>query len=303
MGRFSITPGFRFEHINYEYTDFNTTGSPSQVEDSGSSTLNVFAPGVGLNFDYSDHLSFFGGVFRGFSVPGPRDNARNGVTAETSTSYEIGARYDNPRGYGAELLFFYTDFDNLLVPDNIGAGGGGRSENVGDVTSYGVELAAAVDAGTVWDWGFRTPTRLAFTWTHARLDGPSSSLDAESIFSGGRDGNRVPYVPHYQIHLGTGIEFEKFGAYLDAYYQPSTFTTASNTTRQVDPAGRPDSRFGTTDAFFTLDFSVKYQFHQHARLIGGVQNVLDREYLAARHPEGPRPGAPRTFYVGVELEF
>jgi len=36
-------------------------------------------------------------------------------------------------------------------------------------------------------------------------------------------------------------------------------------------------------------------------LLGGVHNVTDEEYLASRHPHGPRPGQPRFAFVGLEL--
>ena len=174
---------------------------------------------------------------------------------------------------------------------------------MGEVIAKGIELAMNYDPGAAYHLPFQLPSRLAFTYTDARLDGPAKSTDPESIFSGGQDGNRVPYVPEYQIFFGTGLEIERFGIYLDVTYVPSVFTTASNTTQQIDAAGNPDARFGKTDAYALLDLALHYQAIGNVKLFTGVKNLLDREYLYSRHPHGPRPGAPRMFYGGLEVQF
>jgi Fe(3+) dicitrate transport protein len=144
---------------------------------------------------------------------------------------------------------------------------------------------------------------LAFTYTDARLDGDTESADPESIFSGGEDGNRVPYIPEYQLNAQVGVEYDKAGLFFTGTYVPATYSTASNTSQPINPDGTPDARFGKTDSYFLLDVTARYRFREQATLFAGIRNLLDREYVASRHPHGPRPGLPRVFNVGVEVAF
>lgn len=302
IGKLAVIPGVRYEHLEQEYRDYNTTGSPSKLEGSGTASTDVFAPGIGLNYEITPELVAFGGVYRGFSTPEPRARAKDNVDVETSIGYEAGLRHSS-KGFRAEGTLFYTAFQDLLVIDNIGASGSGSSENVGDVDSYGIELAVHWDPGVQRDWAFNLPLRAGFTYTRAELDGDASSSDPESIFSGGLDGNQVPYIPEYLLTAGVGVEYGKFGLYLDANYVPEMFATASNTTSQLDPTGDPDARYGKTDSYFLMDLSAEYNITDQVRVFAGIRNLFDKEYISSRSPEGSRSGAPRMFYGGVELVF
>jgi Fe(3+) dicitrate transport protein len=294
---FTFRPGFRFEQLWLEYDD-NLAGE----QDEG--TLSVWAPGLGITYDVAPEWMLLGGVYRGFSVPGPLDHLTAGIEEETSIASELGVRYLAEEGdLEATLIGFYTAFDDLIVIDNVGGAGSGVSENVGKVDSYGVEMGVRFDLGANQGWGFRNPYFVNFTYTRAVLDGDSQSLDPESIFSGGEDGNEVPYIPEFLVNFGTSVEFERWGLSATASWVTETFTTASNTTRQLNPDGVPDARFGTTDSYFLLDLAGHFVVRDGVKLISGVQNVTDAEYISSRHPYGPRAGQPRFFYGGLELEF
>ena len=297
FGSWSVTPGIRYEHLSFTVTDRRTP--PAEVE---KATLDVFAPGVGMTYAFDEQLSLFGGVHRGFSIPGP-SGVVDGLDEETSLGYELGARFDNRRGFRAEAVLFWTEFNNLIVPDNIGGAGTGETENAGDVRSAGVEFSVNYDPGIVHDWGIRNPNHLSLTLTDARLRSESQTDDPESIFAGGERNNRVPYIPEYQISAGTGLELERWGVYFDAAYVPSTYADASNRGVEARPDGTPDARFGKNDSYFLLDASVHYRLTDNAKVIAGVQNLLDREYMASRLPHGPRPGHPRFASVSMEVAF
>ncbi|HMP73162.1 MAG TPA: TonB-dependent receptor [Kiritimatiellia bacterium] len=304
FGRIAIIPGIRYEHVDLRYKDFDTQGDPGREIGRGDDTLDIFAPGIGLVGKLTDETSLFAGVYRGFSLPGPRAYAKDGIEEETSIGYEIGIRHLNPNSFQAELVFFYTDFDNLIVPELVGAGGTqARTENAGDVISYGAELKLAYDLGQALDLGFRNPWYLAATWTSAELDSDTASLNAESIFSGGRKGSKVPYIPEFQFLIGSGIETDRWGLYADLSYVDATYTTASNVNAPFDNDGKPNASFGKTDSRVVLDLSGNLQLKPGVKLIGSIHNLLDEDYLASRHPAGPRPGQPRTFLAGLEFQF
>ncbi len=293
--RWTVKPGVRLETIRYEY---HRPGQPTRSEH-----LAYLSPGIGATFALTDALVLFGGVHRGGSAPGPK-GAIDGLREETSLGYELGSRWSPWEFFGTEIALFHTDFDDLLVLENIGSGGAPQDENVGDVNVFGLEVSANFDPGLWRGWRVRNPWQLSFTLTRAELDGDSTSSDVESLFSGGRDGNDVPYIPRYQVALRTGIEHERLSASVQGVWVDDTYSTASNASGPVNPlTGLVDYNYGKTDSYFVLDFSVRYQLHERMAVTFDAQNVLDEEYVVSRHPVGSRPGKSRTVLVGVDYTF
>jgi len=203
----------------------------------------------------------------------------------------------------AEAVLFRTDFEDLIVGGNLGGGGAAVTENVGDIDSMGLELVVGYDHGQANDWAIRTPARLSLTLTEAELDGNARNTDPESLFEGGVDGAEVPYIPKYQINGEFGIEYGKVSVYVGMTYVPATFTSAGNTSADVRADGTPDARVGETSGYFITDLSLRYQLKERTTNFGGIRHLFDREYIASRHPHGPRPGLPRFFNAGVEVYF
>lgn len=295
--QWTIRPGFRYEQLWLEYND-----KLASVRDEGD--MGVWAPGLGVTYDVTEQWMLLGGVYRGFSVPSPLDHLVSNLDEETSIASELGARFvDDALGFEGTLIGFYTAFDDLIVIDNIGGAGTGVSENVGKVDSYGLELSLRFDLGVNQGWSFSNPYFVNFTYTRAELDGDSRSVDPESIFSGGKNGNQVPYIPEYLVNFGTGLEFPRWGVSAIGTWVSETYSTANNTTRQENAEGLPDARFGTVDSHFLLDLAAHVNVRDGIRLIGGIQNVTGEEYIVSRHPAGPRPGQRRFAHIGLELEF
>lgn len=304
-GRWTITPGIRYEMLNQ--TSEDPKGSLQGVSSSsgrdGKNSFDMTAGGLGVAYQFNDSWAGFGGVHRGFSPPSPR-GTRAGLDPETSTAFEAGARYTNTRqALSAEAVAFYTDFQDLIVVDNIGGAGSGNDENFGEVTAYGLELAAQYDAGIANGWRLRNPWFVSLTYTNAEQQNSAQSTDAESIFSFGQKGNKVPYIPALQLSFGTGVESTNWGVSMSGNYVSETFTSANNVQNQVNGNGDPDARFGETDSYFVTDFSAFYRMSETVKVFGGVQNLFDEEYIVSRQPHGPRPGMPQYFYAGIELEM
>jgi Fe(3+) dicitrate transport protein len=291
-GDFTFKPGVRYERVGYSYHDL-------LAGDSGDKSLDVFAPGLGVTWDVMKDLTLFSGIYRGYSVPDPMGYARDGLSEETSTGYELGARWSNDAAaFGIELVGFYTRLEDLLVINNVGATGTGASENVGEVDSAGFEFAVSWDPLAARGAAVTLPLHLGVTYTDATLASDAASSDAASIFSNAKSGNRVPYIPEWALSAGIGLRGEKWGMNLDMSYVSETFTSADN----VD-APTTDARFGKTDEALIFDLSAHYNIRENIRLIGGVSNLFEEQYVSSRVPQGPRTGAPRTFHVGVECTW
>ena len=296
-GDWSFTPGLRYEKLDQTFEDYS---SPNK---SGTNTMNMTAGSLGVTYQFNDSWIGFGSVNRGFSPPSPK-SAIGGIKQETSNAYELGARYANPQqALAIEAVAFYTQFNDLIVIDNIGGTGTGETENFGKVKSSGLEFSVQYDAGIANGWQYRNPWFLTATYTNAVQQNSATSTDAESIFSYGQAGNKVPYIPELVLSLGTGIESKQWGSSITGSYVSETFTSASNVDGQLNGAGNPDARFGKTDAYFVMDVSAFYRIQDGVKLFAGVQNLFDERYISSRQPEGPRPGMPMFAYAGLEMDF
>ncbi len=305
----TITPGVRYEQLDQVSKD-SEDASPVTLQGAGGTknrdgknSFNVSAYGVGAAYQFNDQWTGFGGLHTGYSTPSPR-GTRGGLDPESSTAFEVGTRYTNAKqAFAAETTLFYTAFKDLIVTDNVGGTGTGSDENFGEVDTFGLEFALQYDAGLANSWGINNPSYLSATYTNAEQKSDSTSTDAESIFSYGRAGNAVPYIPELTLSLGTGIETQRWGAFISGSYVSETYTSANNVDEQINGAGDLDARYGKTDSYFTADVSAFYRINETVKLFGGVQNLFDEAYVVSRQPDGARGGLPQFVYGGIEMEL
>lgn len=302
-GQWWMTPGFRYETLELEERDYRplATGGAAVY---GEESLDMLGGGVAVGYNVTDEWQVFGGVNFGFSPPSPGAAINDGLEEETSIGYELGTRYASAnKVLAVEAVGFLTQFEDLIVVSNIGGTGTGEDENFGEVDAYGVELSGQFDLGAANDWSFSNLYWVAFTYTNAEQQNDAQSTDPESIFSFGAEGNKVPYIPDYQLTVGSSLTFARWGASLSASFVDETYTSANNVETEVDGLGDPDARFGTTDAYTVVDLSANYDISKNATVLAGVHNLLEEEYIVSRQPHGPRPGLDRTWYVGVEIDL
>ena len=306
-GRWKVTPGVRAEWLNMDYADYNKTNPAKPWERTASADFGMLAAGVGATYKAGGYWSLLGGLHQGVSPPGP-DGATGGDRArpftpsanleqEKALSLELGARYeDAKRQLTAEAVFFRTDFNDLVVTGNAGAGGiAGVTFNGGDILTQGLEFSLAFDPATAAHRQYKNPWTLALTLTDATIE--DSSAVTGGIFSGGKKGAEVPYVPRTQLQVGSEWEWEKWGFSVDAAHTSAMWSTAGNTTSATD------ERIGKTDAYTTVDVSGHVKIGKNQTVSLDLQNLFDKEYIAVRHPLGPRPGKPFTALLGFEWKY
>ena len=296
-GKWTLRPGIRFEHLEFDFEDYNN-------DISRSDDLNVMAGGMGFTYELNETSRLFGGVFRGISTPSPKGytdpDATKQTEEETSLSYELGWRHIDTQSYRSfELVGFYTDFDNLLAPATGTAAG--NPANGGRAEVYGIEAMLSWDPASEDGKAFRLPMYLSATWTQATLKS-NLATDDDNIFTdfqgGDEAGNDIPYIPEWKLAAGIGIDMTKWGANLDATWTSSMYGTAGNYDEPVTSA-----REGKIDDILQIDLSAWYQINDNWKLIGGIYNILDEESIVSRIPEGPRNGRGRHIYAGFEIEF
>ncbi len=294
-GRFSVKPGVRYEYVDLEYTDYKSDPT-NTITGFDEGNTSILAPGVGLTYELTDTETLFGGVYKGISAPSPRNHLNGGVDWEESLGYELGARHQGDNGLYAEVAGFFTDFENLLGTA-AGLGQDGiLTSNAGEAEVYGVEMLASYTLNQGGALAF--PVFASATYTNATLGNALESGGADDILAGGTAGAYLPYIPEWKLAIGTGIQADKWGIDLAATYVDDTFGTAQNFFSPVN-----SSREGLVDGGFTVDVTAHFQVSPRVKMIGGIHNLLDEQLLTSRIPEGPRVGAPRTFFIGFEMEW
>lgn len=301
FGKFTLRPGLRYELLDLEFTASN------RVQSSGDESL--FAAGIGGNYEFNENHTVFGGIYQGVASPSPQAYLTAGTDNEESLGYEIGYRHRRD-AFKAELVGFYTDFDQLISTD-AGFGFGAPSQNAGEADVIGLESLVEYDAGESLNWGVGLPMYVSATWTSAEFKNTTAAVagGGDAVYAGGRDGNEIPYVPEWKLAAGIGVEGEKWAVNFDMTYTSTAWGTGWNGTPRVDiPAtpvneGVPTSRDGKIDALLLFDLTGHYQVTENVKLVGGVQNIFDNQGIVSRIPEGPRANAPRMWFTGVELTF
>ena len=67
--------------------------------------------------------------------------------------------------------------------------------------------------------------------------------------------------------------------------------------------GTANARAGRIDSYALANFYAGYEITDYARIKFGVNNFTDLEYIATRHPQGARAGAPLTAYVNASINY
>jgi Fe(3+) dicitrate transport protein len=291
-GRWTASPGFRYESIDFDQTTFARTdpdrGGASTVV---STAVDAVIPGVGVSYAAPRGVTLFGGVHRGFAPPGP--GAAAGTDVEHSVNYELGTRVRRGR-LSAEAVGFFHDYGNLLGRDSLATGGSGDGElfNGGDAQSYGVELSAEYDLAGRMTLPVRLPVRATYSLTRAEFRNGFQSRFAP--WGTVAVGDELPYVPRHQVYLSGDVEADEWRARFEA------FQVSRMRTRAGQGAFVPTE---STDGYIVLNLSGEYEVTPGARLFVSIQNLANSVHVVARHPAGARPGLPRLIQAGLKVSL
>ena len=289
FNKFTITPGIRYESIALSRADWGKSDEyRGSAPDRRENKIDVLIPGIGFNYSFSNSLSIFGGVHKGFSPPG---NAP-GEKAEFSINYELGSRFGKEKLRG-EMIGFLNDYSNLLGSDLAASGGTGSLDqfNAGAVKVSGLELQLNYNFSDP-NAKIQTPIALAYTLTNAIFQNSFGST--QGIWGTVSEGDRVPYIPQQQFSITGGLEHQRYALNMNARYNGAFDTQAAN--GGIDDTLRLDDNI-------VIDLSLRYHLNSTISLTANVINLFDEVYATARVPSGLRPGHPFGIYTGVIVNF
>ena len=290
FNNFTFTPGIRMESINLKRVDYGSSNPNRNYQNSDvrENDITAFIPGIGFNYTYSNQVSFFGGVHKGFSPPG---NAP-GEKPEKSTNFELGSRFANGKLSG-EFIGYFNDYTNLLGSDLAASGGTGSLDqfNAGSVHVSGIELLLNYNF-TPPEASIQLPFSFAYTLTNAFFQ--SSFGSDEDIWGVVNFGDRVPYIPKNQWTLTARLEYNRYEINLSSRFNGAFAIQAVS------------SLVGFSEdvpSNFIVDFFARYHINKQLRLTAQIVNLFNEVYLASRVPAGFRPGHPFGLTLGIQLNL
>lgn len=226
LGQESAVPGY----INTDKASVDSTSFFAENESQLTDRLSVTQ---GLRLDnhslYDDHISprlyavyllndevtLRGGIATGFKAPTLRQSTTNycmltgsntgrgtlcgnaSLKPETSTSYELGARFESTAldSFYLNSTLFYNDFKNKVISYDTGAAdpyNEGFSiytwDNISKVKIYGLELGSGYDINNQWS------AKLNYTYLKSERKGGEPSLDGTSL-----DDKPLDRTPEHQL--------------------------------------------------------------------------------------------------------
>ena len=276
----TISPGIRYESIKLGRDDFGKSNPLRNIENLSTreNKVSVLIPGLGFNYTFSNNLSVFGGIHKGYSPPGSSD----GQKAEESVNSELGIRFSTKKLNG-EIIAYRNDYSNLLGNDLAATGGFGEMDpfNAGKALVNGFEVLLNTSISKY------IPISFSYTLTDAKF--LTSFGSTQDIWGEVNNGDQIPYIPKHQFSSSLSYRISKLDINLNASYN-GKFSTLANGTEEIS-------------SYLILDLSMKYRIKNDIFLKSKILNLFDKKYAVSKAPAGLRPGHPFGIYTGIEYKF
>jgi len=241
---------------------------------------NEWAAGIGLIRDFGNKDRAYATIRRFYRYPvtdeyysvwtgfEPDLTPENGYEVEFGVDWNIGKFLSSGR-------VFWQRMEGEIMYDNL------RNRNLPKNRRVGLDLSL--------DWQMTKSILSGLSYEYVRAtfeDGTYSGLNYS--------GSRVPLVPEGLLRLFTEIRpIDSFFLSVGASYVGESFYGSDflNTRSKMED-------------YWLYDLSMNYEFSETASLFGGIDNLLDEEYLSASFaPSTGYPGEGRNFRAGLRFSF
>ncbi len=288
--KFYLTPIARYENIRTLRNDYGKNDPERTGNNLKTITkyFSVILPGVNLAYEINSKINLFGSVYKGFTPP----STAEGVYPELSVNYELGTKIFT-KNILSEVLFFRSDYQNLIGSDLDASGGTGSLDNfnAGKASAWGIEV---FNKTTVFPQKkIKLPLMFSYTYTEAFFK--ETFYSPTKMWSRVSVGDNMPYIPRHQLTFTSGIQYDKINISLRSRYQSAMWSRP----------GKGDLNAATTKipAYFISDLSASYNISPNVSLHFIVNNVFNEVYLISDLPAGLRPGRPRMIKGGVSISL
>lgn len=308
---FTVTPGFRVEHVNYEQVDNRANSGNGAFS---KTSITEVLPGIGATYSPVKNYTLFAGVHRGFAPPQISDAIQSNVVvdldAELSWNYEVGVR-GNPLPWAwFEMTGFRMDFENQIISQSVAGGSGATNTNAGRTAHMGLEFGTKLDLLDAIKGA--NPNEditidINYTWLgQAEFRGSrNSSITGSALLAGesstyNTSGNRLPYAPRNTVTAGLGYANRNWGfdGRLETQCLSDMFGDDRNTYTPT-----PNGQRGMVKGWCVVNAAVN-QYVKPIKttffLVG--KNLFDQTFIVDR-TRGIYPGLPLLVQGGARWTF
>ncbi|MEN4827404.1 TonB-dependent Fe(3+) dicitrate receptor FecA [Pseudomonas sp. P39-UII1] len=285
IGRWTITPGIRYEMIDSEQSN---TLSGQRYQGS----YNTALPALNVMYHLTDSWNLYAnteGSFGSVQYSQMPNRVTSGeVKPEKARTWEVGTRYDNgdlQAEIGAFLINFDNQYESNQTNDSVIARGETRHQGIETSVRYALDGLSPALAG------FDVHASYAFVDATIREDGPNK-------------GNQVPFSSRHKGTLGVGYTEGPWQLNLDGSFQSSQYADNANTS-----AESADGSTGRIPGYMLVSTRAGYDFGpqlSNLKVAVGVKNLFNREYYTRSFDDnnkGKYVGEPRTVYVQTSVAF
>ena len=297
VGDWTVTPGVRFEQIDYSRTN-NLMGQASSTD------VDQWIPGLGVTYAVGEGTVLFAGAHRGFGPPAVADILTNSggsveLDPELSWNYELGVRSTLRPGIHVEATLFRMNFENQVISASLAGGVGATLTNAGETLHQGAEVLLQLDTRELHGTPYNAFVRTAFTLvSDAEFRGSRFSNIAGSSTTS-VSGNRLPYAPENLLTVTAGLELPAgLTLQIEAVYNDEVFTDDLNTVAITSNGQR-----GLIPSFTIWNATANYALRDTGwTFFVTAKNITDELYVVDM-TRGLIPGVPRLVQGGFTYQF
>lgn len=285
IGRWTITPGVRYEMIDSEQTN-ELNGRRYQ------GSYNTALPALNVMYHLTDNWNLYANTEGSFGSVQysqmPNRVTGGAVKPEKARTWEVGTRYDNgdlQAEIGAFLINFDNQYESNQSNDSVIARGETRHQGIETSLRYALDsLSPALS-------GFDVHASYAFVDATIREDGPNR-------------GNQVPFSSRHKGTVGVGYSDGPWQLDLDSSFQSSQYADNANTGSES-----ADGSTGRIPGYMLVSTRAGYDFGPQLsdlKVAVGVKNLFNRQYYTRSFDDnnkGKYVGEPRTLYVQTSVAF
>jgi Fe(3+) dicitrate transport protein len=287
----TLSAGVRGELIDGNYQN----RAPDKQQDFQNKTSRIWLPSISAYYDLTANSGLFGGVHQGFVPTSPVQSVD--IEIEKGLNYELGWRYAQKRQQ-AELVGFFSDYDNLKESCSISAGCDTDLEfNAGAADIYGLEASYR----DVFDMSSDYSVPLSVVYTHTQSEFKQTFFSEFDQWGFVNQGDPVPYLAENMLTISLGLEASEWQISLLINYSDEMPESAQTSLTGNDG----DSALAglKTDEYTVVDVSGSYDLNNESQIYFKLDNLFDSSDIVSRRPFGARPSKPRQVFAGYKYRF